>query len=252
MERLPTWQPHHMESVEIPLEWFVIRVVFILLDGCDHRARTDETGDVIDMAIRVVTLDTVSQPKDGGHTQILAKFFFNRGAVFRGIPVGIQKATFRSDNRSLAIPIDRAAFEDEMRLLKNRDSKCCCDGGGNGVVLIEWGKFVTPGIESKIQRRYLGLLVANDKDWPVVAAPRLVGRDVKKLQTLRWAFFQKPTDCFFLLRILHIDSDDLRSRERFGHGHKGRENPLVGAGKTVASRLRPRNPSCLMGLPLGW
>ena len=241
-----------MESVEISLEWFVIRIVFIFLDGCDHRARTDETGDVIDMAIRVVALDAVSQPKDGGHTQSLAKFFLNRGAVFRGIPVGIQKAAFRCNDRSGPIPINRPAFQDEMRLVKNRDSQRCGDGGGNGVVLIEWGKFVTPSIESKIQCRYLGLLVANHKNGPVVAAPRLVGRDVKKLQTLRRAFFQKPTDCFFLLRVLYIDADDLRSRERLGHGHKSRENPLVGAGKAVASWLRPRNPGRLMGLPFGW
>jgi len=104
---------------------------------------------------------------------------------------------------------DVCGILDEMRLVKNRNSQRCGDGGGNGIVLIEWGKFVTPGIETKIQGRDLGFLVANHKNGPVVAAPRLVGRDMKKLQTLRRAFFQKAADCFFLLRVLHIDADDL-------------------------------------------
>ena len=233
------------------MEWFEIRIALILLDGRNHRARPDEAGDVIDMPVGVIAFDAIAEPENRRHSQHVAEFFFNRRTVHVRVAVRVEEAAFGGEDGAFAIHIDRAALEDEMRLVENRNSQSLRYGWRHGVVLVERRKFKSPGIETEIQRGDLRFLVANHKNRPVIPAPRLVGRNVKEFHSLGWAIFQETTNRFFLLRILHIDPDNLRLRERARHRHEGRNHAVVGAGEAVAIWLWPRNPSRLVGLPFG-
>ena len=203
------------------------------------------------MPIGVIPLDAVAEPKNRCHPQRVAEFFFNRRTIFRGIPVGIKKAALGGEHGSFAIHIDRAAFEDEVGIVKNWNVQSLRHGGRHRVVLVKRRELEAPGVETKIQRGDLRFLVANQKNRAVIPAPRLIGGNMEKLQTLRRAFFQKSANCFFLLRILNIDADSLRLGERVGHRDKSRDHAVVGIRKAVAAGLRPRNPSRFMGLPFG-
>ena len=90
MERFAIREAHSVETVEILLERLEVWIVFVLLHSGDDGGWTDETRDVIDMAIRVVALDAIAEPENLFYPEFVAEFFLDGRAVERGIAVGIE------------------------------------------------------------------------------------------------------------------------------------------------------------------
>ncbi len=97
------------------------RVVFaplIRLDHRDHGIGSDESGDVIHVAVSVVAGDAAFEPDDGLRAKIIGEqFFIGRAAHGRvALLSGGEQAFLSRDESAAAVDIDRAAFEHDAVL----------------------------------------------------------------------------------------------------------------------------------------
>ena len=85
------------------------------------RVRRHEAGDVVDVAVSIVTGDSTVQPDYGLHTEIFGKHLFVGPAVHAGIALldGREKAFLGGEQCAPAVDIDRAAFEYDAGLLSS-------------------------------------------------------------------------------------------------------------------------------------
>ena len=251
MERLTIRKTHGVEPVKVLLQGLEIGIVFVLLHSGDNGGWADETRDVIDVTIRVVTLDAVAEPEDFFSAEFVPELFLNRSAVERGVAVWIEQATLGGQESAMAVGIDGSALEDEMLEVEQRQTQGFCNGRRHGVVLVEGREFVAPGVESEIQHGKLRRLVAFHKNRPVVAAPWFIRRNVEILDAVRRTGAEELANGFLLLGAADIDADDLGFRQRLHHFDEGGNDPIIGFRKAIAIRLGPGNPSRLVRFPLG-
>ena len=106
---------HGLQKRVVFLQRDVIGVVRVLLDDGDDGVRTDEAGEIVDMAVRVVAGDSIFQPENLRDAEKAAK---NVGIVFASESVIAllalaEQALFGGEQGSAAVDVDAAAFEDD-------------------------------------------------------------------------------------------------------------------------------------------
>src|SRR5713101_2272544 len=70
---LPSLILHRLKEREIFLEWGVVGVVRIVFHYSDDGGRVHEAREIVDVAMRIVAGDSVLQPEDVGHSEIVAE-----------------------------------------------------------------------------------------------------------------------------------------------------------------------------------
>ena len=73
---------HRPQTVQILLQETVIGVGRILLNHSDHGPRIREPSDIIDMPIGVITNDSIAQPENMAHPQVIPQLLFNLLPIF--------------------------------------------------------------------------------------------------------------------------------------------------------------------------
>ena len=100
----------------------VERVVRVVGPDAQHLAGSDDLGDVVDVAVRLLGVDAVLDPDDLLHAQVLLQLLVAVRAQLLGpglvvghgrVAAGIEQAHVGGDDRALAVHVDGAALEDE-------------------------------------------------------------------------------------------------------------------------------------------
>src|SRR5882757_3554890 len=101
----------------------------------------------------------------------------------------------------------------------------------NGIIQIIGRIFSAPRVVAPIDNSPLALTIflANDKYWPMIAAPRFIRREVMELDSFKWHFkvAQKTAHPRFHLRIPDIDEDSLDLNQCFDQVRIDRWNRVV-------------------------
>lgn len=82
------------EPGEILLEQMVVLVQRIGFDDGDDGLRVCEAGEIVDMSVRVIPDDSFAEPKDLGHTEVIAKVLFDLRFGEMRISIGMKEASF--------------------------------------------------------------------------------------------------------------------------------------------------------------
>src|SRR5215210_4789503 len=174
----------------------MVFVGWIILDHGNHRVRTHETCQIIDMSVSVVSLDPVSQPQDMRYPEIGPQVLFDRRLVQMRVAVRVQEARLCGEQRSPAVDVDRAAFHDDPRA-EHGQAEFPGDQGWDRVVeIIRW-VFAAPRVEVPIHDGlWLIARLALNEDRPMVTAPGVVRRVVVEeyVPTAGTFIREKPAD----------------------------------------------------------
>ena len=105
VQRFAPLEPHGVEPVEVGAERFVVRVVRIFFNDGDHRIVSNETGDIIHVAVRVVAINSIAQPEDLFDAKLLLELVFDLCAVELGVAVRVEQAAFGGEDRSSSVDV---------------------------------------------------------------------------------------------------------------------------------------------------
>src|ERR1700677_2880399 len=107
------------QPAQIGVQRHVIFGPLIPFDHGDYGIRSDETGDVIDVSMSVVTGDAAIEPDDRLRTKIIREHQLISRAIHRRVALlnRGEQAFLSGENRAAAIDIDRSTFEYDAVLL---------------------------------------------------------------------------------------------------------------------------------------
>ena len=252
-ERLPTGVFGLFQSLKIVLQRRVVGVLGILFDrGHDH-AGGDKAGEVIDMAVGVVALQSVSQPDDLLYPEPVSQFLFDLGPFQSGVTVGIQKAVLRGEQGVEAVGVDGAALEDILVGFK-RGVGHRAGGKRNAVVRIPGCVFPAPTIEAEIvgDPRGSSFAAMQHENGAAVAEPGIVGLDgdEPEIRGLDAGFPQSLADFVGCRAVVDAKIDPLAGKEGADDFQVGLADGFHQAGPG-ALVMGPGQPSGLVFLPLG-
>ena len=131
------------------------------------------------MAIGIVAGDAAAEPENFAHAEKIPEALFDCVATQSRIPIWIEQTRFGREQRGGTIHLDRAAFQDHARI-KNRNIEKLRETCRHNFIKIERRILVSPGIVIPVSNCELWLAIAGQKNWPVIAAPRLVCRNEMK------------------------------------------------------------------------
>src|ERR1700682_1423546 len=247
---------HGLQQGEIFLKGNVVSVVGILFDDGDDGSRADEAGEIVDMAMRVVTGDAIFQPEDLRDAEVAAE---DVGVIFTGESVIAllalaEQALFGGEQGTAAVDVDAAAFEDHTAALVDGLPGEAFEflvyvGDSKGVffVIAVFG----PAVEEPVRvSDFAG--TASHADGTGVAHPAAIGGHAEEINSVEVhaGFFQDVADARFGGAILdeQVDAFDMREMTNyFGVGPGNRRKFGGAVGLFVASAA----PSCFLMLPLG-
>ena len=202
------------------------------------------------MAVRVITLDAVTQPEDLLHSEIITEPLLDLLAGHGGVPVGMKQARLRGEEGSCPVGIDGPSLQDERRLEK-RETEMAGYPGRDDIIIIKGRVLPSPCIVAEIIHGQRGSPASLHKNRTMVAAPWLVGGIVVKLDALHGSRFGEQSPHLPLLfRRGDIHPQDLGLGKHCGHADKGRYHAVIAVGKTLPPCMRPGDPCRLMPLPL--
>lgn len=242
------------EPSEILLEQLIVLVRGIGFDDGDDGLGVGEAGEIVDMPVRVIPDDSFAEPKDLGHTEVIAEVLLNLRFGEMRISIGIKEASFGGEEGTASIDLDGAAFHDDAGR-KERESAKSGDVLGEGVVEIEWRIFAPPRIVSPIDDGAFMISgdIADEKDGAVIAAPGFISGEMMKLNSIEWRAKaeEEVSHGGFGLGIPDVDMDRLDLGEVLDELAIDRWNGVEFIRETNSVGTRPGEPSASVGFPFG-
>ena len=128
--------------------------------------RCHETGDVVDVAVGVVVLETFRDPDDGPGAERFTERPLGLG-LRPAVAVGIEQRLARRQDRAFAVVVDRSAFQDEAEAA-HRHARQARNVAADGCVV---GQLVlaAPAVGLEAQRNWAARTARKDR--PRVAQP---------------------------------------------------------------------------------
>src|SRR5208282_4377504 len=110
-------------TAQVGMQGRVIFALLILLNHRDHSIRSDEAGDVIDVAVSVVAGDPAIKPDDGRRTKIVGEQLFIRCAVHGRVTLlsRRQQTLLSGDESATSVDVDRSALEHNAVFFAERE-----------------------------------------------------------------------------------------------------------------------------------
>ena len=242
---------HLAEKLKVLTERGMIRVAMMGFDHGHDGVTRDKAGDIVDMSIRVIPLDAVSQPEDLPDAEVVAESLLDLFTGHCWIAIRIEQTGGGRQEGSCPVCIDRATLKDESRFKEHHPEMTGDPCRDNIIGIIGW-VFAAPRIVPEIVHGESRESGAFYKNRTMITAPRLVGGIVMKLYPLHGGGLgKKPPHLSFLLGRRDIDPQDFRLGDDCRHFHQGRNDTVIAAWKALANPMRPRDPSRLVRLPLG-
>lgn len=140
-------------------------------------SRPNKPGQIVDMSIRMVMIQTLIKPNHLVHSQLGPQHLLDHAFIAAGIAIGIEQALPGGDQPTGAIHVDRTAFEDKC-MLPDTNPFFRRDRAG-GLRIPRHDIFAAPAIEAEIERNQLGALLSHDG--ASIAKPNIAGRHTDKL-----------------------------------------------------------------------
>ena len=157
----------------------VERMILILSPDAGNFARTDEAGDVVDMAIGLVRIDAVLDPDDLFEIEVFHELRLDLFLGHIGVAAFGEQAHLGREQGTLAVNMDGAAFEHEVGGAVGVDALNLADLLRNEIVLIpreiQAVDQTAPGIEFPVNGADIALVVDNERR-AAVADPGVVAR----------------------------------------------------------------------------
>src|SRR3972149_4403792 len=138
-----------LQPLIILLETAIPFLSRIRFEGAADRVRVDKSGDVVDMAIRVVTGDTLAQPNNTSDAKRLLEQPFDFGAAHFRITILIEQALLGGETGPGAVDFDGSPFEHD-RMVENRHLEERADPLGDPLILSIGLIFAAPAVEDPI------------------------------------------------------------------------------------------------------
>src|SRR3954447_22167338 len=91
----------------------MIFVVFIFFKSAHNGTLIDETREIIDMSVSIVSGNSPGKPDDVGHSQIISEVCLHIGFGEARITIGIQHTLFSCQQRSPAVHVNGSSFHHE-------------------------------------------------------------------------------------------------------------------------------------------
>jgi len=137
------------KPVEVVCQRGMIRVLGVGFNNRRDHPRGKKAGQIIDMPVGIVTLETLAQPDNLSDTQPLRKSCFNFRSRQRGITVGMKKTLFSGEKSVLSVGIERASLKDEIVSFEWCIGKKT-GGSRDDIIFIPRTIFLTPTIEGEV------------------------------------------------------------------------------------------------------
>src|SRR3972149_473849 len=141
--------PRALQPLIILLETAIVFISRIRFEDADYRVWVDKSGDVVDMAIRVVTGDTLAQPNNTSDAKRLLEQPFDFGAAHFRITILIEQALLGGETGPGAVDLDGTPFEHD-RMVENRDLEERGDLLGDPLIFLIGLIFAAPAVEDPI------------------------------------------------------------------------------------------------------
>ena len=82
----PVFESYPLETLAVFLEWPVVRIVRVRLPAQYDRAGIDEATQIVHMAVGIVARDSLGEPQDVRHAELVAQDRFDLAAPEAGVP----------------------------------------------------------------------------------------------------------------------------------------------------------------------
>src|SRR6185503_855874 len=241
-----------IEQAAVRLERRMIRVGAVRLDDGHDRARRDEPREVVDVAVRVVARDALPEPEDLADAETVAQQALDVDARQLGVPIRVQEALLRRQQRALAVDLDRAALEHDARLRVPRHAERLGHLSPDLAVEVERRVLAAPGVvveidgEPRLLRR-----PARHEDRAVIAGPSIVRREPVQAQALGSdGLGEQLADMALVIGAEHVDINGLALGERSDElDHRGLD--AFEHARPAIAIVRPREPRRFVRCPFG-
>src|SRR5882672_10394915 len=183
-------ESHRLQALTVFLQCAIVRVVRVRLPAQRDRAGVDEAAQVVDVAVRVVTRDSLTEPQDVRHLELVAQHGFDLAEPEPRVPDlngGIEQTLLRCEEGAPPVHVDAAALEHhlsrtgpgaEQTQLEPRGHPL-----GNPVVLLPVG-ILGPGVEAEPRDRHLAPRGrAPDEHGTEITGPASIGGEAEELDT---------------------------------------------------------------------
>ena len=145
------------QPTNILTQSFVVLARGIGIDACDHGVRGNEAGDVVDVAVRVVTDNAGAKPDNILNAEKFGKDALVVALLHSRVPLlhATEQALFGGDQRTASVHVERSAFKDNVPVCERRLDFLCLSSLGHQasdlfVAPPVW--IFCPGIESPFNR----------------------------------------------------------------------------------------------------
>lgn len=141
----------------------------ILIFGPDagNLARTDEAGNIVDVAIGLVRIDTVLDPDDLFEIEVLLELRLNLFLAHAGVAAFGEQAHLGREQGAFAVNMDGTAFEHKVGGAVGVDALDLADLLRNEIVLIpreiQAVNQTAPGVEFPVNGADITLVVDNER-----------------------------------------------------------------------------------------
>ena len=170
----------------------VMRRVRVRLGDGKDGIRRREAHHIVDVPVRVIALDALAEPENGGDTEHAVQLCLQVLLACPGVAVGIQQHRLRGKEEALTVALDGAALQ-KKGAAEARQGQGIRDALRHGVILVPRGELTAPGIESPVRHLHPAPAALHE-DGPVVPAPHVVRLVVEEAETLHPAAAQHGLD----------------------------------------------------------
>ena len=238
---------HLTQAAQVLLHRRVVGRSFVGIAHGEDRARRDEAGEVVDVAVGVVVGEAFADPEELVDREAVTDGGVESGVVAAFGAVRVVLHGLGGEEQAVAGDFDAAAFEFE-RIAELRHAELGGDLAGD--LVVERGlELAAPAVEFPVGEREFLRPVVLHEDRAVVAAPDVVGRDVGQfddgevgLRGLELAFG------FGAQLAGGVDLHRLEAADRGGELRELRGDEVVVPGPERGVR-RPREPRGGLGFP---
>src|SRR4051812_7518481 len=148
------WRAKPAQALEIVGQQTMVRIAPVGLNAGEEAVPLVESRDVVDMAVRIVADDPLAHPQYFVHAEVILQVLFDLRLGQVRVAIRIQEALLAGEQKSLAVHIDRAAFENHG-VRESAQAQLARDETGYPVVEIVGPVLVAPHVEHPVGNRDL-------------------------------------------------------------------------------------------------